>query len=98
METLVVYKDDKIRWPELDWLINFRPNKDNTPDWRNCKLLGSKLHTETDINRRNILTIDNLKSKEDVYKSKGPVSLKVRTFEVFSASIFLYNSELINGH
>ena len=92
METLVAHKDDKIRGSELDWLVNCKSNKDNIPDWKNCKLLGSKLDTETDINRRKVLS---MKSKEDAYKSKRiSLSLKARSFEVFSVSIFLYNSEL----
>ena len=49
METLIAHKEDKPLWSELDWLVNYRPEiKDKTPDWRNCKLLGSKLDTEKD--------------------------------------------------
>ena len=65
------------------------------PDWRKCELLGSLLGTEEDILRRKILTIDCMKTYEDIYKSKRiSISLKVRTFLAYSASVFLYNSEL----
>ena len=53
METLIKHKGDKHLWSELDWLVNYQPDvKDNTPDWRNCKLLGSKLDTVKDFQRR----------------------------------------------
>ena len=36
-----------------------------------------------------------MKTYEDIYKSKRiSISLKVRTFLAYSASVFLYNSEL----
>ena len=53
METLLKHKDDKPLWSELDWLVNYHPKiKDKTPDWRDCKLLGSKLDSEKDFLRR----------------------------------------------
>ena len=53
------------------------------------------LDTQADINRRKILTIDGMKSSQDIYKSKRiSIPLKVRTFNAYSASVFLYNSEL----
>ena len=53
------------------------------------------LDTQADINRRKILTIDGMKSFQDIYKSKRiSILLKVRTFNAYSASVFLYNSEL----
>ena len=49
MNTLLKHKNDKPLWSELDWL-KYRPKrKDKTLAWRNCKLLGSKLDTEKDI-------------------------------------------------
>ena len=95
MDILLKHKDDKTLWSELDWLL-FKPHKkDTTPDWRECKLLGSKLDTKKDICRRKILTIESMKNDENVYKSKyASISSKVRTFNVFAGSVFLYNSEL----
>ena len=59
METLIQHKDDKPLWSELDWLTNFKPPvTDKTPDWRNCKLLDSKLDTEQNVDEYyNILHI-----------------------------------------
>ena len=94
MEDLLKHKNDKVLWSELDWLVNYEP-ENTQPDWRKCKLLGSMLDTQADINRRKILTIDGMKSFQDIYKSKRiSIPLKVRTFNAYSASVFLYNSEL----
>ena len=83
-------------WSELDWLTNYKLKvKDKTPDWKNCKLLVSKIDTEMDITRRKCLTIDSMKKLESTYKSKNlSIATKVKTFNAFTASIFLYNSEL----
>ena len=96
MDTLMKHKNDKQLWSELDWLTNYKLKvKDKTPDWKNCKLLGSKIDTEMDITRRKCLTIDNMKKLESTYKSKNlSIATKVKTFNAFTASIFLYNSEL----
>ena len=65
------------------------------PEWQKCKLLGSLLHTKCDIERRKILTLDSMKAFEHIFKSKRiSISLKIRTFSTYCASIFLYNSEL----
>ena len=97
MEVLLKHKNDRILWSDLDWLTNYTPPpiENKEPDWRKCKLLGSLLGTEEDIQRRKILTIDSMTSYEDLYKSKRiSIPLKVRTFLAYSASVFLYNSEL----
>ena len=94
MEDLLKHKNDKVLWSELIWLVNYEP-ENTQPDWRKCKLLGSMLDPQADINRRKILTIDGMKSFQDIYKSKRiSIPLKVRTFNAYPASVFLYNSEL----
>ena len=67
MEDLLKHKNDKVLWSELDWLVNYEP-ENTQPGWRKCKLLGSMLDTQADINRRKILTIDGMKSFQDIYK------------------------------
>ena len=96
METLIKHKDEKMLWSELDWLVNYKPKtKDRTPDWKDCKLLGSKLGTDKDIARRKSLTIDSMKKMEYIYKSKNlTLEMKIRTFNAFSGSVCLYNPEL----
>ena len=53
---LMKNKATKNCWSDLDWLIMDPPKvKDNTPDWKRCKILGSLLDTKSDIDRRKIL-------------------------------------------
>ena len=63
--------------------------------WKKCKLLGSLLDTEKDINRRKILPIDAFKTLNTIFDSrKISNAVKMRTFNAYVASVFLYNSEL----
>ena len=63
--------------------------------WKECKILGSLLDTEKDINRRKILAIDAYKTLNSIFSSKiNSVTIKLRTFNAYVASVFLYNSEL----
>ena len=69
--------------------------KDKTPNWKNCKILGSLLDTKSDIDRRKILAIDAMKTLKDTFKSKLVSNkTKLRMFNTYIGSIFLYNSEL----
>ena len=95
MKTLLKNKNAKPRWSDLDWIKDKPKTKDETPDWKECKLLGSKLDTGKEINRRKHLTIDSMKKFESAYKSKNlSIQTKMRTFNAFAASVFLYNAEL----
>ena len=97
LNSLLSRKDDKIRWSELDWITNYKlpETKNTTPDWKSCKLLGSLLNTEKDINRRKHLSINAMQNLECIFKSKIiNTPLKIRTFNAYVASIFLYNSEI----
>ena len=63
--------------------------------WKKCKLLGSLLDTQKDINRRKILAIDAFKTLNKIFDSrKISNAVKIRTFNAYVASVFLYNSEL----
>ena len=87
----------KICWSALDWLVNHKPPppKDLTPDWRKCKLLGSLLGTEEDFIRRKQLTLNAMKKYENIFKSKHIGNkMKIRTFQMYIASVFLYNTEI----
>ena len=97
IEQLLEHQRNSIYRSELDWLVNFKPPepKNPHPDWKKCKLLGSLLDTKSDIERRKRLTLDSLKAFDHIFNSKRiGLDLKIRTFNVYSASIFLYNSEL----
>ena len=64
-------------------------NGDNT--WKNTILLGSKLDTESDINRRKGLASAAWNKHSILLTNKKlPLLLRVRYFEAFISSIFLY--------
>ena len=57
--------------------------------------MGSLLDTEKDINRRKIIEIDAFKTLNKIVDStKISNTVKIRTFNAYFASVFLYNSEL----
>ena len=97
MVIAVMDKNNNTFRSELDWLVTYQPPTPENPhpDWKKCKLLGSLLDTACDINRRKGLTLTSMKAFDSTYKSKRiGTDLKVRNFNTFSGSIFLYNSEL----
>ena len=98
----------KVTVPEKSKKINIQVNETKTeeyevPDnenqhdstWTKCKLLGSLLDTKEDIQQRKNLTIDHMKYKKNIYKSKNiSIMQKIRYVTMFSGSIFLFHSEL----
>ena len=78
--------------------ITSEHNYSKPPDqskWKKCKLLGSHIDTETDIQRRRGLVITNMKNHKQIYNSKHlSQNLKIRHFNAFQTSIFLYNCSL----
>ena len=91
-ETLLLHKEDRICWSALDWITNsVAPKIENkSPNWKDCKL-----DTQTDIQRRKGLNFTSLTTYTSIFKSKNAsLQLKIRTFNAFCASIFLYNSEV----
>ena len=69
------------------------PSEDG--NWKKCKCLGSLLDTEEDISRRKGLTEDGIRNLEKIFKSNRlSQKTKVRVFNAYISSIFLYNSEL----
>ena len=93
---LMKNKTTKNCWSDLDWLIMDPPKvKDNTPDWKRCKILGSLLDTKSDMDRRKILAIDAMRTLKKSFNSKlVSEEIKLRLFNTYVGSIFLYNSEL----
>lgn len=64
-------------------------------DWKDCKYLGSKLDTEKDIARRKQLANAAYQKLSSVFSSrKVSKAVKIRLFNAYICSIFLYNSEL----
>ena len=64
-------------------------------DWKNCKCLGSMIDTSADIKRRKSLSIDAMNKLKQVWKNKRvKTCTKLKIFNAYITSIFLYNSEL----
>ena len=97
MEELIQHKYDKNCWSQLDWLVHYKPKptKDTTPDWTTCKLLGSYLETEADFKRRKNLALNSLNKNSKIFESKDiGIKMKMRTFNIYVSSVFLYNTEI----
>ena len=74
----------------LDKTEEYQITDKNEVEWKDCKLLGSKLDTITDINRRKGLAIDTYKTLEHIFNSsKISNSIKIRTFQTYVTSVFL---------
>ena len=74
------------------------PDKENPHEngsWTKCKLLGSLLDTKEDMQGWKHLTINHMKDKKHIYKSKNlSIIQKIRYFKMFAGSFFLYHSDL----
>ena len=82
-----------INWSELDWTLPSKAPK-KTPDWTNMKILGTYVITQTDIINRKAKAMHALKTNAKYFKSdKISNKLKIRIFECYVSSAFLYNSE-----
>ena len=63
--------------------------------WKDCKRLGSLLHTQNDIKRRKVLAINSANKLKHLFLSKDvTISVKTTLFKSYITPIFLYNSEL----
>ncbi len=63
--------------------------------WKTCKLLGSLLDTEKDINRRKTLSIDVFRTLKNIFNSiNNSIKIKMRTFKAYVASVFSTKNEL----
>ena len=63
--------------------------------WKSCKYLGSVLDTEKDIVRRKQLGMSAFKQYQHILQSKKILlEARMRLFDTYVSSIFLYNSEL----
>ena len=62
--------------------------------WKKCKYLGTLLDTENDIRRRKGIANEAMKKIRDISKDrKLDIGIKIRAFNAYASSIFLYNSE-----
>ena len=81
-------------WSEMDWII--KPNVVEEPaTWKSCKLLGSRLDTDTDINCRKARACQIMNDLKDKFNSPYlSIKTKVKEFNTYVTTIFMYNSEL----
>ncbi len=70
-------------------------SKEGDEKRKTCKLVGSLLDIEKDLNRRKTLSIcTHNKLKYILESTKNTIKTKVKVFNAFVRSIFMYNSEL----
>ena len=70
-----------------------KPN--GNENWKNCKLVGSYLDTQTDIaKRKQAANLAYCKLKNILTSKKTSLCVKIRVFRALIESIFLYNSEI----
>ena len=63
-------------------------------DWKKCKYLGTLLNTEDDIIRRKMLTNAAFnKHKVTLTNTRLPLDTRLKLFDTFVKSIFMYSSE-----
>ena len=73
----------------------FTIQRDGDEKWKTCKILGSLLDTEKDIERRKALTLNVFnKFKYTLQSKRISKSIKIRIFVAYIQCVFLYNSEL----
>ena len=63
-------------------------------EWKDCKFLGSLLNKEEDIIRRKKLSIAAINKMKYILYGKVDIKIKIRAFNCYVSSIFLYNREL----
>ena len=68
---------------------------DEKDKWKNCKCLGTFMDTEKDINNRKIRAFDSMLTLQPLLKSRHlTIETKLRIFNAYVSSIFLYNCGL----
>ena len=70
-------------------------NDPTKTDWKDCKLVGSKLDTERDIKNRKKIASASYNKLKSIFKEKScSVDAKLAIFTALVENIFLYNSEI----
>ena len=58
-----------------------------------CKLLGTLLDTEEDVKWRKVLAMNVVNSMKEIFFGDISIDVKVRSFNCYVSSVFLYNCE-----
>ena len=73
----------------------YEVTRKGSEEWKKCKYLGSLLDTEEDIKRRKCLAMDAFSHyTHSLTSNKIDLKTRMRLFNAYITSIFLYNSEL----
>jgi len=74
---------------------NICVSKKGTDEWKNCKYLGSYFDTVKDVCHRKKMSMATYQKYKTILQSKKiSLVVRMRIFNAYIASIFLYNSEL----
>ena len=72
----------------------YQIQKEGDMEWKKCKYLGTLLDTENDMRRRKGLANDAMKKIRNITRDRRlDDDIKLRAFNAYTTSIFLYNSE-----
>ena len=72
----------------------YRIRKDSEMEWKKCKYLGSMLDSTEDIKRRKRLASGAMDKIKHIFKDQRlSTDIKMRAFNAYTSSVFLYNSE-----
>ena len=67
----------------------------NNNEWKKCKFLGTLIDSESDIHRRKTLANTAYAKCKHIFTNRNlSTNTKIRVFNVYVSSVFLYNSEL----
>jgi len=70
-------------------------SKNSTNEWKDCKLVGSKLETVNDMENRKKLANFSMSTLKPILSAKeSQTDVKLSIFNALIESIFLYNSEI----
>ena len=71
----------------------FTIKRNGEETWKKCKLLGTLLDTEEDVKRRKVLAMNVVNSMREIFFKDINIEFKVRSFNCYVSSVFLYNCE-----
>ena len=71
----------------------FTIKRNGEETWKKCKLLGMLLDTEEDVKRRKVLAMNVVNSMKEIFFRDISIEVKVRSFNCYASSVFLYNCE-----
>ena len=71
----------------------FTIKRNGEETWKKYKLLGTLLDTEEDVKRRKVLAMNVVNSMKEIFFGEISIEVKVRSFNCYVSSVFLYNCE-----